>query len=185
MRLEWSAVALADLNRFAAFLQERHPRLANVVAAEILAKARVLEAIPELGYAIGRSGAYRQVVLEVLRAKYVFRYRIEEDRIVMMRVFHGREKRAAMSGLPMIDVVSVKPLGGYRLRVAFSDGLIGEHDFSSTAARSGEMVRPLKDPAFFSRVFVELGALTWPNGFDLDPINLYMLMRNAGTVAAE
>jgi plasmid stabilization system protein ParE len=93
MRLEWSAVALADLNRFAAFLQERHPRLASVVAAEILAKARVLEAIPELGYAIGRSGTYRQVVLEVLRAKYVFRNRIEEDRIVMMRVFHGREKR--------------------------------------------------------------------------------------------
>jgi plasmid stabilization system protein ParE len=32
-------------------------------------------------------------VLEVLRAKYVFRYRIVGDRIVMLRVFHGREKR--------------------------------------------------------------------------------------------
>src|SRR3954447_2071420 len=93
-----------------------------------------------------------------------------------------------MSGLPMVDVVSVKPLGGYRLRVAFSDGSVGEHDFSSTAARDGEMVKPLKDPAFFGRVFVELGALTWPNGFDLDPINLYMQMRDAGEltqVAAE
>jgi hypothetical protein len=36
MRLEWSAIALADLDRFAAFLQDRHPRLANVVAREIL-----------------------------------------------------------------------------------------------------------------------------------------------------
>jgi Protein of unknown function (DUF2442) len=63
----------------------------------------------------------------------------------------------------MIDVVSVKPMGGYRLRVGFSDGSIGVHDFSSTAARDGEMVRPLKDSAFFARVFVELGALTWPN----------------------
>ena len=68
----------------------------------------------------------------------------------------------------MIDVVSVKPMGGYTLRVGFSDGSIGVHDFSSTAARDGEMVRPLKDPAFFARVFVELGALTWPNGYDLD-----------------
>jgi len=33
-----------------------------------------------------------------------------------------------------------------------------------------------------------LGAPTWPNGFDLDPINLYMQMRAAGEltpVAAE
>ncbi|MEJ2379229.1 MAG: DUF2442 domain-containing protein [Pseudolabrys sp.] len=80
----------------------------------------------------------------------------------------------------MIDVVSVKPLGGYRLRVAFSDGSAGEHDFSATAARDGEMVRPLKDPVFFARVFVELGALTWPNGFDLDPIALHDRMEAAG-----
>ena len=59
----------------------------------------------------------------------------------------------------MIDVVSVKPMGGFRLRVAFSDGSVGVHDFPSTAARDGEMVRPLKDPAFFARVFVELRAL--------------------------
>jgi hypothetical protein len=83
----------------------------------------------------------------------------------------------------MIDVVSVKPLGGYRLRVAFSDGSVGERDFSSTVARNGEMVRPLKDPAFFARVFVELGALTWPNGFDLDPIALHDRMAEAGELS--
>ena len=81
---------------------------------------------------------------------------------------------------PMIDVVSVKPMDGFRLRVAFPDGSVGVHDFSSTTARNGEMVRPLKDPAFFARVFVELGALTWPNGFDLDPIALHDRMAAAG-----
>ena len=101
-----------------------------------------------------------------------------------------RKRTAAASGsqAPMIDVVSVKPLGGYRLRVGFSDGSAGVHDFSATAARSGEMVQPLKDPAFFARVFVELGALTWPNGFDLDPIALHERMAAAGEltpVAAE
>jgi len=89
---------------------------------------------------------------------------------------------------PMIDVVSVKPLGGYRLRLGFSDGSIGVHDFSATVARDGEMVQPLKDPAFFARVFVELGAVAWPNGFDLDPIALHERMMRAGEltpVAAE
>ena len=93
MKLEWSAVALADLDRFAAFLHDRHPRLAAIVAREILAKASLLETSPALGYPIGERGAYRQLVLEVLRAKYVFRYRIEGERIVMLRVFHGREAR--------------------------------------------------------------------------------------------
>jgi hypothetical protein len=80
----------------------------------------------------------------------------------------------------MIDVVSVKPLGGFKLRIGFSGGSIGEHDFSSTVARNGEMVQPLKNPAFFARVFVELGALAWPNGFDLDPIALHDRMAAAG-----
>lgn len=86
---------------------------------------------------------------------------------------------------PMIDVVSVKPMGGYALRVGFSDDSIGVHDFSSTAARDGEMVRPLKDPAFFARVFVELGALIWPNGYDLDPIALHDRMAAAGELHRE
>ena len=87
--------------------------------------------------------------------------------------------------LPIIDVISVKPAGGFRLRVGYSDGSSGVHDFSATVARDGEMVLPLKDPAFFARVFVELGALTWPNGFDLDPIALHDRMAAAGELGRE
>ena len=31
------------------------------------------------------------------------------------------------------------------------------------------MVEPLRDPKFFSRVFLEFGAPTWPNGYDIAP----------------
>jgi hypothetical protein len=31
-----------------------------------------------------------------------------------------------------------------------------------------------------NRVFIESGVPTWPNGFDLDPIQLYMELRDAG-----
>jgi hypothetical protein len=55
-------------------------------------------------------------------------------------------------------------------------------------AEGGVMVEPLRDPAMFRRVFLEFGALTWPNGFDLDPIALHDRMAAAGElsqVAAE
>jgi hypothetical protein len=44
----------------------------------------------------------------------------------------------------------------------------------------GPMVEPLRDPAFFARVFLEYGTLTWPNGFDLDAIALHQEMKAAG-----
>jgi plasmid stabilization system protein ParE len=93
MKVEWSAAALADLDRFADFLRQRFPALSAIVAREIIVKADVLSDHPLLGRAIVGREEYRQVVLRVLNAAYVFQYRLAEDRIVMLRVFHGRESR--------------------------------------------------------------------------------------------
>jgi hypothetical protein len=87
------------------------------------------------------------------------------------------------SELPLVDVLRLRAVGGYRLWVRFTDGSEGVHDLSSVIAKGGPMIEPLKAPEYFARVFVEMGAPTWPNGFDLDPINLYMQMRDAGELA--
>jgi hypothetical protein len=89
---------------------------------------------------------------------------------------------------PMVDVLRLKPMEGHRLWLRFSDGTEGIRDCSDIVAAGGPMVEPLREPGFFARAFVEMGAPTWPNGFDLDPINLYMELRDAGAlnkVAAE
>ena len=80
----------------------------------------------------------------------------------------------------MIDVIGVRRLGDFKLEVEFSDGTIGERDFSSVREKTGPMAEPLKDPAYFARVFIEDGALTWPNGYDWDPIALHDEMKKAG-----
>jgi hypothetical protein len=69
----------------------------------------------------------------------------------------------------MIKVTKLKHLGGHRLHATFSDGTAGEHDFSALVAETGPMVEPLRDPTYFARVFLEDGAPTWPNSFDMDP----------------
>jgi hypothetical protein len=80
----------------------------------------------------------------------------------------------------MIDVIGVRRLGGFKLELEFSDGTVGERDFGPILQKSGPMVEPLKDPAYFARVFIEDGALTWPNGYDWDPIALHDEMKAAG-----
>ena len=69
----------------------------------------------------------------------------------------------------MIKIAKIKCLGGYRLRATFSDGMAGEYDFSAIVGAGGPMVEPLRDPTYFARVFLEDGAPTWPNGFDVAP----------------
>jgi plasmid stabilization system protein ParE len=91
--VEWSADALADLNRFAAFLRDQHPSLAQRIAREIIAKSQMLADHPRLGRPISGRAEYRQIVLQVLNAQYVFQYRYDGGRLVVLRVFHGRESR--------------------------------------------------------------------------------------------
>ena len=93
MKIEWSAAALADLDRFAAFLHERHPHLARIVATKIRAKAAILAEHPLIGRPIAGRAHFRELVMEVLNARYVFRYGTDGERLVMLRVFHGRERR--------------------------------------------------------------------------------------------
>lgn len=80
----------------------------------------------------------------------------------------------------MIDVIGVRPLGAHRLEIEFSDGTAGVRDFGSIAQKTGAMAAPLKDPAYFARVFIEDGALTWPNGYDWDSITLHDEMKAQG-----
>ena len=80
----------------------------------------------------------------------------------------------------MIDVIGVRHLGGHELEIEFSDGTVGVRDFAFVREKTGPMAEPLKDAAYFARVFIEDGALTWPNGYDWDPIALHDEMKAAG-----
>jgi hypothetical protein len=79
----------------------------------------------------------------------------------------------------LVKILAIEPLGGHRLRVSFSDGSIGVHDFGSLVAEGGPMIEPLHDPAFFSRAVVEMGVPTWPSGFQIDAVKLHMDMAAA------
>ena len=102
-----------------------------------------------------------------------------------------REQVSGQKGYPvsmLTKVTRLERLGGFRLRVRFNDGSEGVHDFAATVHEPGPMLEPLREETYFARVFLEFGAPTWPNGFDIAPEWLRREMSAAGEltrVAAE
>ncbi len=68
----------------------------------------------------------------------------------------------------------------WKIRLEFSTGEVGTMDLADLVARDGAMVLPLRDPEYFRKFFLELGALAWPNGFDLSPNALYRDLHDRG-----
>jgi len=41
------------------------------------------------------------------------------------------------------------------------------YDMSYVVTTDQQMLQPLKDKSYFNKVFIELGSLVWPNGYDI------------------
>jgi hypothetical protein len=80
----------------------------------------------------------------------------------------------------MIKLIAIEPRGANRLHLRFADGASGVYDFSSFIEAGNEMTAPLADPTYFARCFIELGALAWPNGFDLSAESLHRRLDELG-----
>jgi hypothetical protein len=78
--------------------------------------------------------------------------------------FAGPSHHPGPEGLPVLQV---------KLESGFAK-------LSSGIGCGGEMVEALSDEAEFARVFAEAGVPTWPNGFDVDAVALYVELKESG-----
>lgn len=76
------------------------------------------------------------------------------------------------------DVTGLELLGGYRVRLTFADGTVGDVDLEYLVGR-GPVFNDLRDLRYFMRVRVdpEGGTIVWPNGADVAPETLYAAAR--------
>ncbi|HEV2369822.1 MAG TPA: DUF2442 domain-containing protein [Acidimicrobiales bacterium] len=74
----------------------------------------------------------------------------------------------SLERLPRVTDVEVLP--PYALRLTFDDGAVRDIDLAGELA--GPVFQELTDPAFFARVTLDNGTVTWPNGLDMDPVVL-------------
>ena len=84
-----------------------------------------------------------------------------------------------------VTVTDVRPAGGFRLDLTFSDGRRGVVDLTGRILDRGGDFQALADPAFFRQVRIdsELGTIVWPNDVDFCP-ELLSEWLDAGRVPA-
>jgi plasmid stabilization system protein ParE len=84
--------AFADLRRLREWLADKNPRAAGEAASAILASIDRLADFPLLGVDRQSLGV-RELTIEFGRRGYIARYRVEGDRVYVIRIFHGLEDR--------------------------------------------------------------------------------------------
>jgi hypothetical protein len=83
-----------------------------------------------------------------------------------------RDSELVPTDYELVDVKSVTPLGGYNVRLVFSDGV--ERIVDLDPYLRGPIFESVRDQDYFRKVQVDedTGTIGWPNGADIDPVVL-------------
>lgn len=92
MRIIVSRRAMADVDRLENWLWERGFTFADGLGPTLLDITRSLSSFPERGVK-GADGDYREIFATFHSNTHVVRYQVEEDTVIIGRIFHSLEDR--------------------------------------------------------------------------------------------
>jgi plasmid stabilization system protein ParE len=92
-KLTWSASARKDLIRLYDFLEPINKPAAQKAFLTIVRSGRALQDYPEKGAAWQEDPTFREWKIRHGQNGYILRYKLTEDQITIIRVWHMREQR--------------------------------------------------------------------------------------------
>lgn len=90
MTLVYTDEAIEDLKRLRQFIAVHNPTAASRVAAELIAKIELLPEFPKIGSPV-QVAPTPDVIRDMVFGKYVVRYSLHTNTIIILRVWHGLE----------------------------------------------------------------------------------------------
>jgi plasmid stabilization system protein ParE len=93
LKLIWEPGALDDLARLREFLQSKNPKAAANAAQSIIKTANLLVEYPHLGHPMDDLPEFNKIFIPFGQNGYDLHYRIDHENIVILRIWHTREKR--------------------------------------------------------------------------------------------
>ncbi len=86
MKIEWTEPARRDLREIYLYIAQDNPYAARNLQAQIRERVTLLQENPHLGR-LGRIDGTRELVMA--NSPYILPYRIRQDRIEILAVYHG------------------------------------------------------------------------------------------------
>jgi toxin ParE1/3/4 len=90
MRIVWTPAAADDLEQIAGYLKEHHPSYAYSTLQELYETIRSLKSFPQSGRP-GREEGTRELVFA--RLPYIAIYRVKNNAIELLRIWHSARNR--------------------------------------------------------------------------------------------
>jgi len=90
MRIRWTRAAAEDLEHIKNYITEHFPEFAESAVLEVYETIRSLKGSPRRGR-LGREEGTRELVSS--RLPYIVAYRIKEQAVEVLHIFHGAQNR--------------------------------------------------------------------------------------------
>jgi len=90
----WLPDAVKDVMRLREFIQDKNPSAAQRAASKIKEGVLILISNPESGRPVDELSSFREILIPFGAGNYVLRYRKDNLKIVVVRVWHSKEERS-------------------------------------------------------------------------------------------
>lgn len=99
LSLQWASTARSDLRRLRTWA-ERYggAKAARALAQHLRHAVERLAFHPRLGRSVALPDSGTEELRELVVGPFVVRYTVERERVVVLRVWHGREQRGSSHG---------------------------------------------------------------------------------------
>ena len=92
-KLVWLPGAKRDIERLCVFLSKKNPQAARNAIKAIRLGAKQLAAFPQAGRPMDDETGRRELMVAFGGFGYVLRYKMDDEIVVILRIWHGREDR--------------------------------------------------------------------------------------------
>ena len=90
MKISYTQEAINDLERLRKYIESKNAFAARRISSELLDGIGNLHSFPKMGLPVARAPD-PEVIRDLFVGQYTVRYLLDEDHLVILRVWHGKE----------------------------------------------------------------------------------------------
>jgi toxin ParE1/3/4 len=95
VKISYTKEAIADLERLRKFIEPKNPYAARRVSSELLDGIGNLRTFPKMGLPVARAPD-PDSIRDLFVGQYTVRYLIDTNRVIILRIWHGKEVERAL-----------------------------------------------------------------------------------------